>query len=375
MGSRCPHRGPSASSAAPCPEFLWYYWQPARREPDCPRLLRERQALTTVQLGVRAARPAGGGLRELVRALDRSPGARLRVAAIFGYVDHQSPRPSAEAVAACAQGPLPSGEEPAGCDDLEWGAAQYVGFVRALQHELVDPQAGWLDDAGERIRVIRGRLRRSGRPLEIRAELLETDLLAPPPFVARHAPRLLDALARADVLLYVGHSGLGANLSVAELERALPAPQVERVLRGSPTRVVGFLGCFTYSYFGPDLAQRLRGGAGRDTLFVYTGSGVSELTEAALHVLATLDCVLALGPGAAPESCAAVRPTDDFLIYDYARRAVPTEAMRSASAPGSRGRTGARAGGRGGGARARRSGRSADRTDPRARPGTRGSPR
>ena len=309
-----------------------------------------------------------------VQALDRSPGAPLRVAAIFGYVDHQLPRPSAETVTACAQGPLPSGEEPAGCDDLEWGAAQYVGFVRALQRELVDPQAGWVDDAGERIRVIRGRLRRSGRPLELRAELLETDLLAPPPFVARHAPRLLQALARADVLLYVGHSGLGANLSVAELERALPAPQVDRVLRSSPTRVVGFLGCYTYSYFGPDLAQRLRGGAGRDTLFVYTGSGVSELAEAALHVLATLDCVLAPGP-APGGSCAAARATDDFLIYDYARRAVPTQTRRSASAPGSRARTRARAGGRGAGARARRSERSAGRTDPRARPDRRGSPR
>jgi hypothetical protein len=320
VGSPQDHAAPPGASGLAhvrSREFLWYYWQPARRDPDCPSLLQKREALTTARLEVRASRPPGGRLLELVQALKREPGAPLRIAAIFGYVDHQSPRPTANEVAACIE----PAEEPDGCNGLEWGALQYVGFVRALRRELVDPQESWVEDAGERLRVIRGRLRRSGRPLELRAELLETDQLAPPPLVARHAPRLLAALARADVLLYVGHSGLGANLSVAELSRALPAPQVDRVLRGSPTRLVAFLGCYTYSYFGPDLALRLRGGAGRDALFVYTGSGVSELTEAALHVLATLDCVLALAPGTAPgAACAAARPTEDFLIYDYARR-------------------------------------------------------
>ena len=130
----------------------------------------------------------------------------------------------------------------------------------------------------------------------------------------------------------LGHSGLGENLSIAKLVAALGVPKTTALLQRSTTQVVAFLGCYTYSYFGRDLAPLLRGEAGRETLFAYTGNAVSQLSQSALHVLSVLDCALASSETSddknALAGCLKQERNANFLIYDYARSALGAVSAR-----------------------------------------------
>lgn len=321
------------------PEYLWYYFQPTRTAPDCPRLLQSARALAVAQLRVVAASSPHGSLREVTQGLRSVARAHkaLRIGALFGFVDHQHARPTTAQVKECFEQLRPAHSQGKGrCqeDELEWGALQYLQFVAALRGRLVDyaeevvssPQGGVFSV------VVRGKIPRSLVPVEVTVDLMETDFLAPAPYVPMHIPWIAQALQQQDVLLYAGHSGLGENLSVARLVQALGVPKTTALLQRSPTQVFAFLGCYTYSYFGRDWAPLLRGGAGRETLFAYTGNAVSQLSQSALHVLSVLDCALAFSENSNDEKALAVclkqEPKGNFLIYDYARSALGTASAR-----------------------------------------------
>lgn len=320
------------------PEFLWYYWEPHRRDPDCPALL--GRALFGARLRVLSAVPAESSLRRLQRVL-RDPlegpmesAPVLRIAAIFGYVDHQAERPAPAHVLKCLSAlrqakPKPERKEPEDededelCPDSEWGTEQYVRFLHELRTTLTQhKEAIEIRDTGL-VATVTGLLPRSGRRVEIRAALTETDFLVPAPLKPRHVPLLLDALQTSDALIYAGHSGLGLNLAAAQLAQGASVPQpasyIDKLLRGSPVRLLGFLGCYTFSYFGQDLADRLGRDAGRDPVFVHTATAVSQLARAALQVLSSLDCVLAAQEGAPASRCAMESAEGDFLIFDHSR--------------------------------------------------------
>lgn len=315
------------------PEYLWYYFQPTRTAPDCPGLLQSARALTVAQLRVIAASPPHGSLREVTQGLRSAASEHkvLRIGALFGFVDHQHARPTPAQVKECFEPLRPAHSQSEGrCqeDELEWGTVQYLHFIAALRGRLVDYAAEVVRGplGGVFSVVVTGKIPHSLVPVEVTVDLMETDFLAPAPYVATHLPWIAQALQQQDVLLYAGHSGLGENLSVAKLVGALGAPKTTALLQRSPTQVVAFLGCYTYSYFGRDLAPLLRGGAGRETLFAYTGNAVSQLSQSAMHVLSMLDCALAANGSSDDEKalarCLKQEPNANFLIYDYARSAL-----------------------------------------------------
>lgn len=285
------------------PEYLWYYWQPRRG--DC---VHAPDAVGEVALQVVSRRAPGGELTawrdDLVNALADRP---LRVVVVFGYLNHQVDRPDPAVVRAA----LMNDE----AVDLEWGSEQFVAFVRATDG-LLDGRTlvASVGDAGP-VAAVSGALRGSGRRVEIVATLTETDVLVPAPHVPRHTPLLLAGLREADAILYAGHSGLGINFSRARLELDAPG-ELAAALAGSPTRLIAFIGCYTYAYFGDDLAGALP----QDALFVYTGNSVAQVADSTLHVLKTVDCLLGSG---ATSACEVPPPgpaeARDFVIYELAR--------------------------------------------------------
>jgi hypothetical protein len=301
------------------PEYLWYYFTLRRQTPDCQRLLEDAHALTAASLRIRRSiRPRGdlGALGEALRSGKSDPKQPLRVAAVFGYLDHQLPRPPVQEVADCL-------ERGAACRFEESGVRQYVGFLRGLAADVSVQQTEFKARDAAVVATLFGTLRRSGQRIAITAYLTETDSLAPRPYVPRHAPLLLQSLGEAEIVLYAGHSGLGSNFSVAELARDAGPSAVTDALRKSPTRLIALIGCYTYSYFGRDLAAQfaeLRAGAA--PFFVYTGNAVAQTSASSAHVLATIDCLLA-GGTSKQESCTLPAPgkkeSPDFLIYEDAR--------------------------------------------------------
>lgn len=298
----------------PHPEYLWYFWRPT----DCaaPQRGLGRASLQLTRQAVRDGDLSAwrGGLAAAIA--DRP----LRIVVVFGYLNHQVPRPSPAEVHAAltTPGALPRGV------DAEWGSAQYVEFVRRLD-ELLEHQTRRLftQDSGP-VAELRGNLRGSGRPIELAVHLTETDYLAPPAFAPRHRPLLLAALREADAILYAGHSGLGQNFSLAQLAQGDAQGEVAAALQRSPVRLLGFIGCYTYSYFGDDLAERLPRSAGDPgTLLVYSGNAVVHTADSVVHVLRTLDCLLAsadgvIGPGICDLPPPGPKDSPDFLVYGLA---------------------------------------------------------
>ena len=193
------------------PEYLWYYFQPTRSAPDCPHLLKSAGALTVAQLRVVAASAPRGSLREVTQGLRSAAREHkvLRIGALFGFVDHQHARPTTAQVLQCFEQlrSAPSQSEgPCQEEELEWGTLQYLQFVAALRGRLVDyaeevvsGQPGSVFSV-----VVRGKIPHSLVSIEVMATLMETDFLAPAPYVPMHIPWIAQALQQQDVLLYAG---------------------------------------------------------------------------------------------------------------------------------------------------------------------------
>lgn len=288
------------------PEYLWYYWQPRRA--GCEDLSTPA-ALGSVSVRILRQRPPGDDLTAWRDTLAADLGDRpLRVALVFGFLNHQVARPDPARV----RDALRTGGDPDG--DPEWGTDQFLIFTRRTTDLLTDRSLTVLERPDPAV-ALHGALRRSSRRVEITAHLTETDYLAPPDLAPRHAPILLDALKNADVIIYAGHSGLGLNFSRAQIEKDTAQDAVADALAASPARLVAFIGCYTYAYFGDDLAAGLP--RADDTLFMYTGNSVAETADSALHILHTLDCLLAgaAGPGACQLPPPGLPGAHDFLIY------------------------------------------------------------
>lgn len=282
------------------PEYLWYYWQPRRA--GCTDLLQTPRDLGVVDLEIAGRRAPANDLTPWLAAF---PADRpLRIVLVFGYLNHQIDRPDPAALRASLE---------SAALDPEWGAEQYRRFLRRTAELLVDRTLEPVATATDVSVTITGALRRSGRPVVLEAHLTETDYLAPSTYAPRHAPLLLAALRDADAIVYAGHSGLGLNFSRANLERDTSPAAVADALANSPTNLVAFIGCYTYAYFGDDLARDLQ-----NALFVYTGNSVADTADSTLHVLSVLDCLLAGDP-----RCDLPAPgppgEPDFLIWSRAR--------------------------------------------------------
>lgn len=298
----------------PHPEYLWYFWRPS----SCAA---PQRGLARASLQVTRQTARDGDLSawraDLAAAIAERP---LRIVVVFGYLNHQVPRPEpAEVHAALA---TPGASTPG--VDAEWGSAQYVEFVRGLDGLLEHRSLRLFTQDGDPAAELRASLRSSGRQVELAVHLTETDYLAPPAYAPRHRPLLLAGLREADVIVYAGHSGLGLNFSLAQLELGAAKGAVAAALQRSPVRLVGFIGCYTYSYFGDDLAERLPRSAGDPgPLLVYSGNAVVHTADSVLHLLRTLDCLLAsedgvIRPGVCDLPPPGPKDSPDFLVYGLA---------------------------------------------------------
>jgi hypothetical protein len=173
----------------------------------------------------------------------------------------------------------------------EGGTRSFLEVLRDLgQIVAIDRHHSAVDD-GFLVVDVEGRLRTSARPLHVRLCLGLTDLFGPVP--PRHWRILQRALTEDQVVVYWGHSGIGENFRLAQIEQHLGpgAIAITAALRRAPLRLIAFLSCYSYMYFGQDLvaaaAERNDGWS-----FVYTGVEAARHESGPLAVLALIDLVL-----------------------------------------------------------------------------------
>lgn len=285
----------------PNPEYYWYDWKPDRVGPDarggafdCRRLLREGVDYRAVEVPLRAiGRPSGD-----FSSLRRSLTGPLRATVLIGVVDHQIKETAYAGLRRALLGPpatlaarAAAAEEPG----TERGARELLGLLRglppvaAVEGSQITVKDGFLEAE------VTARLRRSGRPLRLRAYLGLTDVLGPVP--PRHWPILWRALAEDNLIVYAGHSGLGENFRLARIEQGVGRSHADflKAYRQAPFQLVAFLSCYSYMYFGQDLLAASTERAAASSEFVFTAA---EYTRGDLGTLGLLDLVdRALAPG------------------------------------------------------------------------------
>ena len=91
-----------------------------------------------------------------------------------------------------------------------------------------------------------------------------------PDLGAKHWSYLKRSLIEKDLMIYWGHSGLGENLKIQNMEQAL---KLENILKTNniKTQTFVYLGCYTYSYFGLDIKNALQ-----NRTLVTTGAALFE---------------------------------------------------------------------------------------------------
>jgi hypothetical protein len=177
----------------------------------------------------------------------------------------------------------------------ESGTGAYLALLGELAGEMmkVERHATTVDD-GYLVTEVSGRLARSGRRLRVRVWLGMTDIFGPTP--PRHWRILQKALVEDQMVVYWGHAGIGENFRLAQIEQHLGLSHAEMSaqLRRAPLRLVAFLSCYSYMYFGQDL---LAAGAERadGTYFVFTAIGKARHEAGPLAVLDLVDRVVEPG--------------------------------------------------------------------------------
>ena len=139
---------------------------------------------------------------------------------------------------------------------------------------------------------ITGTLQRSGKRVRLRAYVGLTDIFGPTP--PSHWRILRRALAEDQVVVYAGHSGIGENFRLAQIEKNLGElhEAFQAAFSQAPYQLIAFLSCYSYMYFGQDLvAAAGQTRAGRQ--FVYTGTEFTKGDDGGLAILDFVDQVIA----------------------------------------------------------------------------------
>ena len=169
---------------------------------------------------------------------------------------------------------------------------------------------------------VTGTLRSSRRPIVLHAYVGPTDIFGPAP--PAHWPILRKALATDHLLIYAGHSGIGENLRLAQIEKNLSLDHAKFAaeLRGAPYQLIAFLSCYSYMYFGEDLVATARERTAADREFVYTGTEFTKGDRGALAILDLVDRVLAPQSPKSPKSGVSpslrfVDPSDFLMLKAF----------------------------------------------------------
>ncbi|MBI5496833.1 MAG: hypothetical protein HY904_17600 [Deltaproteobacteria bacterium] len=302
----------------PHPIYYWYDWQPDRHGPDanhrafdCRKLLKEGRDYFphTLQL-VRVAEPTGDfSLLRDELARDSGP---VRVTLLYGVLDHEVTQPDVAALAGelGAGAPLATrvAQAHAAARPRERAERQLLALLEDLPQVLqVERHTASASDGYFHFEA-HGTLVRSRRAVRLRAHYGLTNVFGPvPPAHWRYAR---EALGQDHVVIYVGHSGIGENVRLLQIDRnlGLPAGQLAGEIAHAPYQLVAFLSCYSYMYFGQDMLEA--GAKGRE--FVFTGTGYGRGDRGALMVLDVLD--QALAPDRAPLQVHFLEPTD-FMLF------------------------------------------------------------
>ena len=313
----------------PLPFYYWYDWQVDRHGPDgdgkpfdCRALLRPDVDFFTRPMHLARTSSPAPRFEVLRRALaDRA--TPLRATVLIGVLDHAWKDLGYEQIRRA----LDAGQPPArpslasrvakvlgGTTPIERGTGKFLALLADLARVMKVASYHVTVEDDYLAVLLEGRLARSDRPIQLRAYVGLTDVFGFTP--PRHWRILRDALAHDNVVVYAGHSGLGENFRLANIEEklALEHKAVAAELDRVPFQLVAFLSCYSYMYFGHDLVAAT---ARPNREFVYTGT---EFTRGDRGALAILDLVdQALASPTAPPRLKYVDP-EDFLII----KGVPT---------------------------------------------------
>jgi hypothetical protein len=288
----------------PHPFYYWYDWLPTRHGPDddgasfdCRSWLRAGDQYDFYDLTLE---PLGTPTRDLSRLRAQLSGERLTATVIVGAVDHKALDLAAgywqTQLGSARDASLPDRAR-AALRRFERAPVREAGTRNFLQ--VLDQLRTVMKISGHETRTdedsllveARGSLRGSKRPIRVRFWLGLTDVFGPRP--PTHWRVLRRALADDQIIVYWGHSGIGENLRLQQIERNLGLSHaiVAGELRRSPLRLVAILSCYSYMYFGQDL---LAAGAERSdgAYFLFTGTEAARNEAGPLGVLGLVDLIL-----------------------------------------------------------------------------------
>jgi hypothetical protein len=288
----------------PHPFYYWYDWLPTRHGPDddghpfdCRQWLHAGRDYDFFDVKLDRVADASRDVSRLRAQLGQG---ELTATIMVGAVDHGvkdlDPARWRALLGESSAGELPARATSALVDwdarpPHEPGTRSYLGLLEELRGVMnIDRHTAAVDD-GYLVTEVRGHLKRSGRAARVRVWLGMTDVFGPLP--PRHWRILRRALAEDQIVVYWGHAGIGENFRLAQIEQhlGLSHAQMSAELRGSPLRLVAFLSCYSYMYFGQDL---LDAGAERSTgtYFIFTGIGKARHEAGPLAVLDLVDRVV-----------------------------------------------------------------------------------
>jgi hypothetical protein len=263
------------------PSMYWYVWNPDASGTatdgtryDCHDILKPGSDYLVSDARFAPAKPEAP---EVDYRFLKSP-EPLQLHFYFGVMStHHDPREVSSALEALRKrgSVLQAADEilnskAASSSELDPGFIGMLHFIRTM--------AGYFDLGSSRIEERQGYFeihmplgfRRSGQKAEMTVYFGPTDQ---PQQVAHHWAPLLKSFETADFIFYVGHAGMGANLSLAELQKTLGLKPAD--LQSSFTRkkyqFLGIISCYGSAFYGDDYAD-LRKGPGLTTDVLLTAS-------------------------------------------------------------------------------------------------------
>ena len=312
----------------PHPIYYWYDWLPDRHgldgagQPfDCREWLKEGADYFTRPLSLeRLAAPIGRFDEQAWASLGDVPGGP-RATVLLGVLDHAWPD---LALASLRREIGESGRDPAArartalrqSKPRERASQKLLRLLADLAEVMVVHRYETRVDAGYLEVALHGKLRHSHWPFHLRVFLGLTDIFGPA--APSHWGILRRALAEDDIVIYAGHSGIGENVRLAQIEEHLQLPHGAFVdqYRRRRRQIVAFLSCYSYMYFGQDLVRAFGDNDAFAREFIYTGSGFTSGDRGALSVIDVVDRVLERGD---VQTMRFLAP-EDFLLWESLSR-------------------------------------------------------
>ncbi|MES2965073.1 MAG: hypothetical protein V4760_14400 [Bdellovibrionota bacterium] len=194
-------------------------------------------------------------------------------------------------------------------DPAIWGT---LDSIRSLR-EIADVTNLVARDAGDSVIVeARARMHRSKKAIKLSYFIGSTDEHQK---VAKHYPFLADAFKASDMIFYVGHAGLGENMSLARMRENLKLNDEawSALFREKPYQLLGIVSCYGNGYFGADyVAERNRFA---ETDLMTTAAG-RYLHYVPTGVLFYLDLKLAGEAVSLERALAIATSPHDVVLYD-----------------------------------------------------------